>query len=108
MAEIWKPISKDLYYMSSYIGDYEISNKGRIRNAKTGKFIHPFKTYDKKRLMWTNHKRINGNDSTLQFLVDHTVYFGELTFYHDSGLVPFIPEEYDSIFGSYIEIDSDR
>ena len=72
--EIWKPISKDLYYMSSYIGDYEISNKGRIRNAKTGKFIHPFKTYDKKRLMWTNHKRINGNDSTLQFLVDHTVY----------------------------------
>lgn len=42
------------------------------------------------------------------YLVDHTVYFGELTFYHDSGLVPFIPEEYDSIFGSYIEIDSDR
>ena len=72
--EIWKPISKDLYYMSSYIGNYEISNKGRIRNVKTGKFIHPFKTYDKKRLMWTNHKRINGNDSTLQFLVDHTVY----------------------------------
>jgi len=42
------------------------------------------------------------------YLVNHIVYFGELTFYHDSGLVPFIPEEYDSIFGSYIEIDSDR
>ena len=72
--EIWKPISKDLYYINSLIGDYEVSNKGRIRNAKTGKLIHSFKTYDKKRLMWTNHKRINGNDSTLQFLVDHTVY----------------------------------
>ena len=72
--EIWKPISKDLYYISSLIGDYEVSNKGRIRNAKTGKFIHPFKTHDQKRLMWTNHKRSHGWDSTLQFLVDHTVY----------------------------------
>ena len=42
MKEIWKPISKDLYYIGSLIGDYEVSNKGRIRNAKTGKFIHPF------------------------------------------------------------------
>ena len=90
--EIWKPISKDLYYMASYIGDYEISNKGRIRNAKTGKFIHPFKTYDKKRLMWTNHKRINGNDSTLQFLVDHTVYqtfvgdcYGKAVYHRDGN-----------------------
>ena len=42
------------------------------------------------------------------YLVNHTVFFGELTFYHDSGLVPFIPEEYDTLFGSYIEIDSGR
>ena len=37
--EIWKPISKDLYYISSLIGDYEVSNKGRIRNTKTGKIL---------------------------------------------------------------------
>ena len=88
--EIWKPISKKLYYPSLHIGDYEISNKGRIRNARTGKFIHPFKTQSKSRLMWTNHKRINGYDSTLQFLVDHTVYqtfvgncYGKVVYHRD-------------------------
>ena len=32
------------------------------------------------------------------------VYFGEMTFYHWSGMVPFVPEEYDRIFGSWIEL----
>lgn len=34
------------------------------------------------------------------------VYFGELTFYHFSGFVKFIPEEYDEIFGSWIALPS--
>lgn len=40
------------------------------------------------------------------YLVNNKIYFGELTFYHDSGLVPFIPEEWDAILGGMIEIKS--
>lgn len=32
------------------------------------------------------------------------IYFGELTFFHWSGYVPFKPEKYDEIFGNWIEI----
>lgn len=32
------------------------------------------------------------------------IYFGEYTFYHNSGLVPFDPEKYDEIFGKLIEL----
>lgn len=32
------------------------------------------------------------------------VYFGELTFYHWSGVVPFDPEEWDYTFGSWIKL----
>ena len=32
------------------------------------------------------------------------VYFGEMTFYHWSGLVPFEPVEWDRAFGDWIEL----
>lgn len=35
---------------------------------------------------------------------DGKVYFGELTFFHYGGLVPFYPEEWDETFGSWIEL----
>lgn len=34
--------------------------------------------------------------------VDGRVYFGEMTFFHCSGLAPFRPEEWDKIFGSWV------
>lgn len=34
--------------------------------------------------------------------VDGKVYFGELTFFHHGGFVPFIPEKWDYIFGNEI------
>lgn len=34
--------------------------------------------------------------------VDGKVYFGELTFTHWSGMVPFVPEEWDRIFGDWL------
>lgn len=37
--------------------------------------------------------------------VDGKVYFGELTFFHWSGVVPFEPEEWDTIFGSWISLE---
>lgn len=36
--------------------------------------------------------------------VDGKVYFGELTFFHWGGIVPFEPEEWDETLGSWIEL----
>ena len=36
--------------------------------------------------------------------INGKVYFGELTFYHFGGVEPFIPEEWDTIFGSWIQL----
>lgn len=36
--------------------------------------------------------------------INGKIYFGELTFFHWSGMVPFIPEEWDYKFGSYIKL----
>lgn len=36
--------------------------------------------------------------------INNKVYFGELTFYHDSGIVPFEPEDWDLKFGKMIKL----
>ena len=36
--------------------------------------------------------------------VDGKVYFGELTFYHFSGFMPFTPSKWDKIFGDWIKL----
>lgn len=36
--------------------------------------------------------------------VDGKVYFGELTFFHHGGIVPFKPNEWNEIFGSWITL----
>ena len=36
--------------------------------------------------------------------VNGQIYFGELTFYHFSGFVPFVPEEWDYCFGEWLKI----
>lgn len=36
--------------------------------------------------------------------VDGKMYFGEMTFFHHNGLVPFEPEEWDLTFGSWINL----
>lgn len=40
--------------------------------------------------------------------VDGKVYFGEMTFFHCSGLNPFHPEEWDRIFGDWVELPPKR
>ena len=40
---------------------------------------------------------------------DGKVYFGEMTFFHWSGMMPFVPECWDEIFGSWIVLpDTER
>lgn len=36
--------------------------------------------------------------------VDDKVYFGEMTFFHWTGMTPFDPEEWDYTFGSWINL----
>lgn len=40
--------------------------------------------------------------------VNGKVYFGEMTFYHWSGLVPFEPEKWDKVLGDYISIKNNE
>ncbi len=42
------------------------------------------------------------------YLVKGQIYFGEMTFHHDGGLVPFIPEEWDEKFGNMIKLPIDE
>lgn len=39
--------------------------------------------------------------------VNGKVYFGEMTFFHWSGMVPFVPEQWDKILGDWISLPSD-
>lgn len=36
--------------------------------------------------------------------VNGKVYFGELTFYHFSGFMPFQPDKWDKIFGEWLKL----
>ena len=36
--------------------------------------------------------------------VNGKIYFGEMTFFHWSGFVPFEPEEWDKTFGDWIQL----
>lgn len=38
--------------------------------------------------------------------VNGKIYFGELTFFHWSGMTPFYPQKWDYIFGDYIKLPS--
>ena len=40
--------------------------------------------------------------------VNGKIYFGELTFFHWSGMVPFTPEEWDYKFGEWIELPKSK
>ena len=39
--------------------------------------------------------------------VDGKVYFGELTFFHYDGFLPFQPNFWDRVFGDYIKLPTD-
>ena len=36
--------------------------------------------------------------------VNGQVYFGEMTFTHFNGVIPFAPEKWDEIFGNWINL----
>lgn len=36
--------------------------------------------------------------------INRSIYFGEMTFYHNGGFVPFVPNEWDDEFGKYLKV----
>ena len=46
------------------------------------------------------HARIDFYD------INGKIYFGEITFFHWSGMKPFVPEKWDYTFGSWIKLSS--
>jgi len=38
------------------------------------------------------------------YVINHKIYFGEMTFYPASGFERFIPEEWDEVFGSWLDL----
>ena len=38
--------------------------------------------------------------------INGKIYFGEITFFHWSGLTPFNPEKWDYTFGEWIELEN--
>lgn len=42
------------------------------------------------------------------YIVNHKIYFGELTFFPANGFAPFDPEEWDDTFGSWIKLPEEK
>jgi hypothetical protein len=42
------------------------------------------------------------------YSINGNIYFGEFTFFHDGGFVPFVPEKWNKILGEWIELPSKR
>ncbi len=40
--------------------------------------------------------------------INGKVYFGELTFFHHSGMVPFVPQQWDNTFGDWIKLPTKK
>lgn len=40
------------------------------------------------------------------YLVNHKIFFGEMTFYPTSGYTAFVPDEYDTIIGQWLDLTS--
>ena len=38
--------------------------------------------------------------------VNGRIYFGEMTFYHEAGFTPFIPDRWNRVFGDLISINN--
>ena len=42
------------------------------------------------------------------FDVNGRIYFGEYTFYHFGGIVPFVPESWDKVFGEWLKLPAKK
>ncbi len=78
-----------------------------IRNGHPNAAVPPEKPYNFEKMKDLAEKLSQGIPHLRVdfYEVDGRIYFGELTFSHWSGMVPFEPEEWDKTFGDWIELE---
>ena len=90
-------------YYDMNLKHLDIQSYGNL-NAKPENYLKPFPEFEKMKelakVLSTGfaHVRVD------LYLVKGRIYFGEMTFHHDGGFVPFIPEKWDKILGDYINL----
>lgn len=93
-----KPTAFDFYDMDFNHLDL------RHGHPNSDQIIHKPETFEKMKEL---AEKLSANTPQLRvdfYEVNGKTYFGELTFYHHGGIVPFDPEEWDTTFGSWIPI----
>ena len=98
-----RPAYFDYYDMD--LNRLDISSKGHLHNPKGLDYFPQFE--EMKRLSGVlshgfPHVRVDF------YLINGKVYFGELTFHHDGGYVPFEPDKWDQILGDWIRLPIDE
>lgn len=92
-------------YYDMELNHLDIQSYGNL-NAKPENYLKPFPEFEKMKELAKilssgfTHVRVD------LYLVKGCIYFGEMTFHHDGGFVPFIPEKWDKILGDYINLKS--
>ena len=89
-------------YYDMQLNKLDVRSKGHQNSPNT---LKPFVEFEQMKMLAAELSKGIPFVRVDFYLVNGRVYFGELTFYHDSGLVPFIPAEFDYKFGELIHLE---
>lgn len=76
-------------------------------HALSGKVFNKPDNFDKMKELASKLSEGIPNIRIDLYNVDGKIYFGEMTFYHHGGIVPFHPESWDYEFGSWINLPNE-
>ena len=97
-----RPAYFDYYDMD--LNHLDISSKGHTHNPK---LLQAFPQFEEMKALASTLSKGFPHVRVDFYLINEKVYFGELTFHHDGGYVPFQPEEWDRILGDWIHLPID-
>ena len=96
-----EPTKFDYYDMQ--LNHLDIKRRGHKNSEKR---LEPFENFSLMKDLATKLSRDIPFVRVDFYNINGHVYFGEMTFYHDSGLVPFEPREWDNTMGEWIKLNS--
>lgn len=102
-------VCKDRYESTGLTEDFYDCNWNHlpVRRPKHPNAISPIEVPEELALMLELSRRLSVGIPFVRtdfYIVNHQIYFGEMTLYPTSGYTAFVPEEYDKLFGSWIEL----
>jgi hypothetical protein len=95
-----RPAYFDFYDME--LNRLDMTSFGHSHNPKS---LEYFPQFDEMKRLATILSKSFPHVRVDFYLINGKVYFGEITFHHDGGYVPFQPIKWDEILGSWIDID---